>query len=134
MGRYEIQVLDSYGVAGPQHSDCGGLYQRWAPSRGRGNEGYDGIPPNSNATRPPGQWQELYIDFVGPRFVDSGNKIANARFNEVRLNGVVIHENIEATGPTRAAMFSDERPFGPLMLQGDHGPVAYRKMTIEMGR
>ena len=59
-----------------------------------------------------------------------GRKISNARFLEVRLNGQLIHENIEATGPTRAAMFNDERPYGPLMLQGDHGPVAYRKIEM----
>ncbi|MHC5026361.1 MAG: family 16 glycoside hydrolase [Planctomycetota bacterium] len=130
MGRYEIQILDSYGVAEPRHSDCGGVYQRWAPSRGRGNEGYDGVPPRENATFPPGEWQRMFIDFRAPRFDASGRKTENARFNEVVLNGVVIHENVEATGPTRAAMFNDERAYGPLMLQGDHGPVAYRNVRL----
>jgi len=132
MGRYEIQVLDSWGVESPQHSDCGGLYQRWAPSRGRGNEGYDGIPPRVNASRPPGEWQTLKVRFRAPRFDDNGRKIANARFLDVRLNGVLIHENIEATGPTRAAMFNDEKPYGPLMLQGDHGPVGYRNVVMRV--
>jgi len=43
-------------------------------------------------------------------------------------NGIVIHENQEVTGKTRAGAFRDEKPTGPLMLQGDHGPVAYRNI------
>ncbi|MDP6504388.1 MAG: DUF1080 domain-containing protein, partial [Planctomycetota bacterium] len=46
------------------------------------------------------------------------------------LNGQVIHENVEVTGPTRAATYRDEKPKGPIMLQGDHGPVAYRNIRI----
>jgi hypothetical protein len=45
-------------------------------------------------------------------------------------NGKVVHENIEVTGPTRAAGFNDEQATGPLMIQGDHGPVAYRNIRI----
>jgi HEAT repeat protein len=45
-------------------------------------------------------------------------------------NGVVIHEMEEVTGPTRAAAFRDEKPEGPLMFQGDHGPVAYRNIWV----
>jgi len=46
-------------------------------------------------------------------------------------NGVVVHENVELTGPTRSAAFKDEKSLGPLMLQGDHGPVAYRNLRIK---
>ena len=60
----------------------------------------------------------------------SGKKTANARFVKVVHNGTVVHEDVEVTGPTRAAAFSDERPTGPLMLQGDHGPVAYRNVWL----
>ena len=48
-------------------------------------------------------------------------------------NGVLVHENAEVTGPTRAARFeseTEEGPAGPLQLQGDHGPVAYRNLRI----
>ena len=46
-------------------------------------------------------------------------------------NGVPLHENVEITGPTRAAAFErDEKPTGPIMLQGDHGPVAFRNVHI----
>ena len=129
-GRYEIQVFDSWGVTDMKHGDCGGIYQRWDPKRGRGKEGYEGHAPPTNASRPPGQWQAFDVIFRAPRFDSSGRKTANARFVKVIHNGVVVHENVEVTGPTRAATYGDEKPLGPLMLQGDHGPVAYRNMTF----
>jgi 3-keto-disaccharide hydrolase len=125
-GRYEIQVLDSWRVEKLKHGDCGGIYQRWADGKG-----FEGHPPRINASRPPGAWQSFDVVFRAPRFDASGKKVANAKFVKVVHNGVVVHENVEVTGPTRAAGFSDEKPTGPLMLQGDHGPVAYRNMWIE---
>ncbi len=124
-GRYEIQILDSWGVTELKHGDCGGIYQRWANGRG-----FEGHPPKVNASRPPGEWQTFDVVFRGPRFDASGKKTANARFVRVVHNGKVVHENVEVTGPTRAAGFSDEKPTGPLMLQGDHGPVAYRNIRL----
>ncbi len=129
MGRYEVQVLDSWGVENPESSDCGGIYQRYDEKEGYG---YEGTPPRVNASKAPGEWQSFDIHFEAPKFDEDGKKIANAKFVEVKHNGVVIHENVEVTGPTRSAGFQDEKPSGPLMLQGDHGPVAYRKMVIQM--
>ena len=128
MGRYEIQILDSWGVEEPKYSDCGGIYQRW--DENRSPKGYEGRPPRVNASLPPGQWQTYDCLFRAPRFDESGKKIANARFEKVVHNGVVVHENVEVTGPTRAGAYKDEKPTGPLMLQGDHGPVAYRNIWI----
>ncbi len=128
MGRYEIQVLDSYGKTEPAHSDCGGIYQRWDPSRE--SSGYEGVPPRVNAALPAGKWQSFDVVFLAPRFDENGAKIRNARFVRVTHNGAVIHENIELSGPTRAAMLADESPRGPLMFQGDHGPVAYRNLRL----
>ncbi len=128
MGRYEVQVLESWGIAEPGFDDCGGIYQRWDGNRDP--KGYEGHPPRVNASLPPGVWQSFDVVFRAPRFDSGGNKIANARFDKVVHNGVVVHENVEVTGPTRAAGFKDEKPTGQLMLQGDHGPVAYRNITI----
>ncbi|HUT10525.1 MAG TPA: DUF1080 domain-containing protein [Thermoguttaceae bacterium] len=127
-GRYEIQILDSWGKKPDEleHGDCGGIYQRWDNGRG-----YEGHPPKVNAARPPGEWQSFDVIFRAPRFDASGKKIANARFVRVLHNGELIHENVEVTGPTRAAAFADEKPLGPLMLQGDHGPVAYRNIRVK---
>jgi hypothetical protein len=127
MGRYEVQILDSWGVDEPEYSDCGGLYQSDAQEEGRR---FEGVPPRVNASKAPGEWQSFGIRFQAPKFDEDGNKIANAKFVEVKHNGTVIHENVEVPSPTRAAAFQDERPYGPLMVQGDHGPVAYRNITV----
>jgi HEAT repeat protein len=131
-GRYEIQVFDSWGVEKPKHSDCGGIYQRWHDEKEwkQKERGYEGRPPRVNVSRKPGEWQSFDVIFRAPRFDDNGNKIANAMFVKVVHNGTVIHENEEVTGPTRAAAFNDEKPIGPLMFQGDHGPVSYRNIRV----
>jgi sugar phosphate isomerase/epimerase len=132
-GRYEIQVFDSWGVEHPKYIDCGGIYQRWheEPGIGDSERGYEGAAPLVNAARKPGVWQSFDVIFRAPRFDVSGKKSANAVFVKVVHNGVLIHENVEVTGPTRASLFEDEKPLGPLMLQGDHGPVAYRNLCIQ---
>ena len=129
LGQYEIQIVDSYGRPDDQltYSSCGGIYARWnAETR----TAYDGHPPRTNAALPAGEWQSLDIVFRAPRFDDAGRKIANARFERVSLNDVLIHENVECTGPTRGAWSDVELPRGPLRLQGDHGPVAYRDIRM----
>jgi len=124
--RYEIQILDSWKVEHPKYGDCGGIYERWGKKGG-----YEGHAPRVNASRAPGQWQTFDVVFRAPRFDANGKKTADAKFVRVVHNGVVIHENVEVTGPTRAATYErDEKPLGPLMLQGDHGPVAYRNLWL----
>ena len=128
MGRYEIQILDSWGVKKLGFGDCGGIYER--PRREGG--GFEGRPPLVNASRKPGEWQTFDVIFRAPRFDENGEKIANAVFVKVVHNGVLVHENQEVTGPTRSAEheYDPEVPLGPLRLQGDHGPVAYRNIRI----
>jgi hypothetical protein len=115
MGEYEVQILDSYGKKTVGPGDVGGLYGNAAP--------------RVNAARKPGEWQKFVIDFRAPRFSD-GKKTANARFLKVTLNGEVIHENVEMKGPTPSGVTGKEAPTGPLMFQGDHGPVAFRNIKI----
>jgi hypothetical protein len=71
------------------------------------------------------------VVFRAPHFDENGIKVENARFEKVVLNGTIVHENVEVTGPTRAATFENEKNVGPLMIQGDHGPVAYRNIRIK---
>ncbi|MBX2840402.1 MAG: DUF1080 domain-containing protein [Flammeovirgaceae bacterium] len=130
--RYEVQLFDSWGQKDPHHSDIGGIYQRWDDSRGKGNEGYEGHAPRVNASKTPGLWQHFKIIFIAPKFDGSGKKIENAKFEKVWLNGVLIQENVELLGTTRSAAFTDEVPKAPLMLQGDHGPVAFRNIQYKM--
>jgi len=125
MGRYEVQLFDSWGkdAESLKYSDCGGIYEA-------DDDKSPGVAPTENACRPPGEWQSLDIEFRAPRFDKSGAKIEDAMFVNVRLNGVTIHENSECSAPTRSAIFKDEADEGPLVLQGDHGPVAFRNIWI----
>ncbi len=125
MGLYEVQVQDDYGREDIVFSMSGGFYARKINDQWIG-----GTPPRMNACKPPGAWQAFDIKFRAPRFDSSGKKIENARFLEVRYNGHLIHENVEMEGPNSAHMPIPEAAKGPLMLQGDHGPVAYRNVRI----
>ena len=129
-GLYEIQLFDSWAAAHPRFSDCGGVYERWDEARPEGKKGFEGYAPRINAARAPGLWQTMDISFQAARFDAYGRKTANARLIWVIMNGVVIHENLELTGPTRGA-WGEEKPTGPLRLQGDHGPVAFRNIRID---
>jgi hypothetical protein len=133
-GRYEIQLLDSWDAQSPTFRDLGGIYERWRPHRPEGERGIEGHPPRTNVAKAPGLWQHLHIDFRAPRFNQDGEKIENAQFETVSLNGVVIHRNVEVTGPTRAAAFDDESATGPLLIQGDHGPVAVKNIRYKRYR
>ncbi len=113
-GRYEIQVLDSYGLGGADN-ECGGIYK---VSR-----------PRVNMCAPPLQWQTYDIDFFAPRFAADGRKMSEARIT-VRHNGVLIHENLHLPEVTGGALDGDIGKPGPLMLQ-DHGdPVEYRNIWV----
>ncbi|MGW8257643.1 MAG: 3-keto-disaccharide hydrolase, partial [Thermoguttaceae bacterium] len=115
MGEYEVQVIDSFGKESVGQGDLGAIYGAAAPK--------------VNAAKAPGQWQSLIIKFQAPRFAD-GKKSTNARFLKVVLNGQTIHENLEVKGPTPGGLTGKEAALGPLMFQGDHGPVAYRNIKI----
>jgi hypothetical protein len=129
MGNYEIQILDSFGTPESElsYGSCGGIYGRWIAET---KTSYDGHAPRTNASRRPGEWQSLDVLFHAPRFDASGKRIAGARFERVLHNGVLIHEGVECTGPTRGSWSEEDTPRGPLRLQGDHGPVAYRNIRL----
>lgn len=125
-GLYEVQVFDSYGSSEPMKtSDNGGIYHRWIDNKGVG-----GSAPSRNASRRPGEWQSFQIWFRAPRFDASGRKTENARFIRVLHNGLAVQTDVEVDGGTRAHMPHSEAPMNPLMLQGDHGPVAYRNIYL----
>jgi hypothetical protein len=117
MGEYEIQVLDSWGRERMGPGDMGAIYGAGAP--------------RVNACKKPGEWQKYVIDFQAPRFDASGKKITNAKFVRIELNGQVLHENLEMPGSTGGPLVGREAPFGPLMFQGNHGPVAYRNIIVK---
>jgi hypothetical protein len=116
MNIYEVQIFDSYGVAAPGKTDCCAIYSE--------------TPPLVNACKPPGEWQKLVIDFRAPRFDETGKKIANAKFIKVTLNGQVVQDNVEIAHGTNVSRNAPEHPTGPVYLQGDHGAVAFRNLTV----
>ena len=115
MGEYELQILDSHGKAKVGPGDLGGIYHASAPK--------------VNASKKPGEWQTFVIDFQAPKF-EGSKKIANAKFLKVTLNDTIIQENVEMKGPTPGGLTGHEVASGPILLQGDHGAVAFRKITV----
>ena len=75
-------------------------------------------------------WQSYQIWFRAPRFNPVGEKTENARFLRVLYNGLSVQENVEVVGGTRAHMNIPEAATNPIMLQGDHGPVAFRNIWV----
>jgi hypothetical protein len=117
-GQYELQVFDSFGIAENKitEGDCGGIM--WTSK------------PLVNACKAPGQWQTYDVVFRAPRFDASGKKTENARFVSVVLNGRKVQENTEVKEPTGGGLDGEERPRGPIILQGDHGQVAFRNIRV----
>jgi hypothetical protein len=117
MGEYEVQVLDSFGKdANPGPGDMGAIY--------------GAQPPKNPTYRKPGEWSHYEIHWQAPRFDAEGKKAANAKFLKVILNGKVIHENLEMAKPTPGGVDGKEKAQGPLMFQGNHGPVSYRNIRV----
>ena len=113
-GRYEVQVLDSFGLE-PMDNGCGAVYRI--------------APPRVNASLPPLQWQTYEITFRAPRFDSSGSKTANARIT-VRHNGEVIHSNLELPRLTPGGVSNQEGERGPLLLQDHRDSVQYRNVWV----
>lgn len=103
-GRYELQILDSLGKTYSYPAENGALY----------NQKHVDV----EATKPAGEWQTVDAILIGMNLT-------------VLLNGKLIHNNVTIKGPTGGQLANDNSPKGPLMLQGDHGPVQFRNVCIQ---
>jgi sugar phosphate isomerase/epimerase len=129
-GQYEIHIVDSWTDANLSYpgGECGDIYPRW--DENRPGKSYDGHSALVNASRPPGQWQTFDIIFRAARFNSEGKKIANAKVIKIWQNGTLIHKDVELSGPTRGSLKPNDLAKGPLVLQGDHGPVGFRNIWV----
>lgn len=117
MGEYEVQIWDSYNKPVI-------LANQWMGTITATKE------PEIHAEKAGGEWQTLEVDFKSPRFDKKGNKISNAKFVKVVLNGYTIHENVEVNAPTPVCLTGKESEKGPVMFQGFTGPSAYRNIKF----
>jgi hypothetical protein len=101
-GRYEIQILDDYGLE-PSVQTNGGIYSLVAPAR--------------NVSRPPGEWQSVYAKLIG-------------RTVTVYLNGEKVVDEFELTRPSGGELDGNEDQPGPILLQGDHGSIDFRHLKV----
>lgn len=102
-GRYEIQILDSLGKEYSYPAENCAIYNFKSP--------------DLEASKPAGEWQTVDITLKGMNLT-------------LTLNDKKIHDNVELKNPTGGQLYDDNAPKGPLMLQGDHGPVKFRNIRI----
>ena len=118
MGRYELQVLDSYDNPTYFDGQCGAIYKQH--------------PPLVNASRKPGQWQSYDIIWTAPRFAEDG-KLASPAFITVLHNGVLIQNHFQLEGDTpynRPPAYERHADKGPIRLQYHGNPVKFRNIWV----
>ena len=113
--RYEVQVLDSFGLKG-ENNECGGIYTI--------------RKPDVNMCFPPLTWQTYDVDFTAARFDEAGKKTKHASIT-VRHNGVLIHDKVEADHTTTSSGINTITPAdGPIQLQNHGNPIYYRNIWL----
>lgn len=126
--RYEVQLADSWENEKLDFLNCGAINQRFD---GENKKGFEGKAPRLNAAKASGLWQKVHLIFRAPRFDASGKKTQNARIEYVKLNGVLVQENVELSGPTQNAAFADEVASAPLLFEGGDSPVAFKNIQYK---
>jgi hypothetical protein len=113
-GRYEVQILDSFGLSGEQN-ECGAIYGVRAPT--------------VNMCFPPLSWQTYDIDFTAAKFNEKGEKTDDARIT-VSHNGVTVQNKVKVPQATRAAPLQEAADPGPLFIQDHRNPLRFRNIWI----
>lgn len=113
-GRYEVQMLDSFGLTG-KDNECGGIYKISKPQK--------------NMCYPPLTWQTYDVDFTAAKYDDAGKLVKNPKMT-VKHNGVIIHRDLELPHHTTAAPVKAGPEDGPVYLQNHGNPVRYRNIWV----
>jgi hypothetical protein len=113
-GRYETQILDSFGLKG-EHNECGGVYTI--------------SPPAVNMCFPPLTWQTYDVDYTAATYDDAGKKVKHARMT-VLHNGVQVHDNLELDHATTSHPVKEGPEPGPIYLQNHGNPVRFRNIWV----
>jgi len=125
--RRGIQIFDSFGKEKVGSADLGGLYARWDKTKPKDQQWSEGTAPKANAATAPGTWQTMSILFHAPRFDANGQKTQDAMFESVHINGIQVQANASTSGGTASHPLPGEVTSGPIVIQGDHGPIAIRR-------
>jgi hypothetical protein len=112
--RYEVQVLDSFGLKG-ESNECGGIYSK--------------VKPKLNMCFPPLSWQTYDVDFQAAKWDAEGKKTQNA-VATVKHNGVLIHDHAEVDGSTASSGRKEGPGPGPFQLQNHGNPVVFRNIWV----
>ncbi len=113
-GRYEVQILDSFGLEG-KNNECGGLYEI--------------RDPDTNMCFPPLSWQTYDIEYTATKYDSKGSKVANARIT-VWHNGVLIHKDVELPRATRGHPVKEGADRGPIYIQNHGNPLRFRNIWV----
>lgn len=114
-GRYEVQMLDSFGLTG-ENNECGGIYEI--------------RKPDVNMCFPPLSWQTYDIEYHAAKYDTDGKKTDDA-WMTVKHNGVVIHQKAKLPRGTRAAPVAEGPEDGPIYLQNHGDPLRYRNIWVK---
>ncbi len=113
-GRYEVQILDSFGLSG-EDNECGAVYST--------------KKPRINMCFPPLSWQTYDIDFTAAKYDAEGKKTAPARLT-VRHNGVLVQKDVPVPQATRAAPVKESAEDGPIFIQDHNNPLRFRNIWL----
>ena len=114
-GRYEVQILDSFGLKG-KHNECGGIYSVGDPA--------------VNMCFPPMSWQTYDIDFTAAKFDENGKKTSNARMT-VKHNGITVQDDVEVDHSTTASPMKEGASAGPIFLQHHGNKLWFRNIWVK---